>query len=105
MDEISLSTLARWLLLGPVSGLLISFGSWFVLDYISPDKLSSINEITYTYPKGLLMSLLTPWGWLMYGGAILMHSEKPRRGVICTSTGAVILGLFWPVWATFMLDR
>jgi len=94
-----------WLLLGPVLALVISCGSWFVFEFFSPGKLVDIGRMFYAFPQGLLMSLLTPWGWLMYGGVIMMHSGKARWGLICTIIGSVILGLFWPVWSTFMLNR
>lgn len=105
MSRLSPITIIQWLLLGPVLALLISFGSRFALEYASPDKLSGINEMVFAYPQGLLMSLLTPWGWLMYGGVILMHTGKYKAGIICTVTGAAIFGIFWPIWATFMLAR
>jgi len=91
-----------WLLLGPVAALLVSFVSWFVFEYFTPGKLSRIPEMVKAYPFGLLMSLLTPWGWLMYGGFLLMNSGKNRAGIWCSVGGAVLLGCFWPVWATFL---
>ena len=82
--------------------LLISLLSWFLYDYLSPGKLSPLSEVIAVYPLGLLMSLLTPWGWLMYGGGLLMGSGKLRSGLWCTIGGAILLGGFWPVWATFL---
>ena len=102
---LSVSKLAQWLLLGPLLALVLSCGSWFVFEYITPGKLVDIERMVYSYPKGLFMSLLTPWGWLMYGGALMMRSGNLRGGLICTVLGSVILGLFWPVWSTFMLGR
>lgn len=96
---------AQWLLLGPALALAISVGSWFVFEFFSPGKLSGIEAMIRAYPRGLLMSLLTPWGWLMYGGALMMFSGRSRNGMICTVIGAVILGAFWPVWSTFILGR
>ena len=96
---------AQWLFLGPALALLISTGSWFVFEYFSPGKLAGIGDMIRAYPRGLLMSLLTPWGWLMYGGALLLFSGRSRRGMVCTVVGAVILGAFWPVWSTFILGR
>ena len=91
-----------WLLLGPVSALTISLGSWFVFEYFSPGRLSSIPDMLAAFPFGLLLSLLTPWGWLMYGGFLLMTAGNSRAGTRCTGGGAFLLGCFWPVWATFL---
>ena len=84
--NISMKTLAFWLILGPVFALTFSMASWYVIDQISP--------------LGLLMSLMTPWGWLMYGGLLLMNSEKLKLGIWCTLVGAILLGGFWPLWST-----
>lgn len=91
-----------WLLLGPVLALLISLLCWPLYDYLSPGKLSRIAEMLAAYPMGLLMSLLTPWGWLMYGGLLLSLTGRNKAGLWCTLGGAVLLGGFWPVWATFL---
>ena len=92
----------QWLLLAPAAALAISFASHFSLEYLSPGKLSGYRELLTTYPFGLLLSLLTPWGWLMYGGLIMMLTGRRRPGLWCSIGGGVILGLFWPVWATFL---
>jgi len=94
-----------WLLLGPAAAFLISLVSRAALEYVSPDKVAGIREMLAAYPLGLLVSLLTPWGWLMYGGLLLMHSQNPVRGVWCTIAGSLLLGLFWPIWATFLVTR
>ncbi len=91
-----------WVLLGPVLALLISVASWFGFDHFSPGKLSGIQKMLAAYPLGLLISLLTPWGWLMYGGFLLMNAGSLKAGVWCSVGGAVLLGVFWPVWATFL---
>ncbi|MCP4041344.1 MAG: hypothetical protein GY731_05210 [Gammaproteobacteria bacterium] len=91
-----------WLLLGPVLALLIAIASWFGFDHLSPGKLSGFPEMVATYPLALLLSLLTPWGWLMYGGFLFMSSGKYKVGVRCSVAGGVILGIFLPVWATFL---
>ena len=93
-----------WLLLGPCLALLITIPSWYVFNSLSPDKLTGIQDMIGVYPKGLLMSLLTPWGWLMYGGFLLMSGERRQLGVVCTVTGALVLGLFMPVWSTFLVS-
>ncbi len=98
----SMKVSLSWLLLGPIAALLISLVSWFVFDYFSPGKLSPISDMISAYPFGLLMSLLTPWGWLMYGGFLLMNADKLKAGIWCSVGGAVLLGGFWPVWATFL---
>jgi len=100
MMIISKKILAFWLVLGPVFALIISVASWYVFDWISPGKLHGIDAMISMYPLGLLMSLLTPWGWLMYGGFFLMNAEKLKWGIWCTVIGAVLLGGFWPLWAT-----
>lgn len=89
-----------WLALGPLLGLALSFPSWLFLEYLEPGKLYGAGDMILAYPLGLLMSLLTPWGWLMYGGLLLMHGDNRRAGVLCTLAGAIILGAFWPIWAT-----
>ena len=86
--------------LGPVFALVLSIASWFVIDNFSPGRLYGIDVMISMYPLGLLMSLLTPWGWLMYGGLLLMYSEKLKLGIWCTVIGAILLGGFWPIWAT-----
>jgi len=98
--NISIKILASWLILGPVFALTLSMASWYVFDLISPGKLHGIDVMISMYPLGLLMSLLTPWGWLMYGGLLLMNSEKLKWGIWCTVIGAVLLGGFWPLWST-----
>jgi len=98
----SLKASLVWLLLGPVSALLISLLCWPFYDYLSPGKLSPIPDMLMAYPMGLLMSLLTPWGWLMYGGLLLSISGRNKAGLWCTIGGALLLGGFWPVWATFL---
>jgi len=102
MMKFSIKISLYWLLLGPVPALLISFVSWYGFEYFSPGKLSGIPEMLAIYPLGLLLSLLTPWGWLMYGGFLLMNTGKHKAGSWCSVSGAVILGVFWPVWATFL---
>lgn len=97
---ISRKILAFWLVLGPVFALIISMASWYVFDLISPGKLHGVDAMISMYPLGLLMSLLTPWGWLMYGGFFLMNAEKLKWGIWCTVIGAVLLGCFWPLWST-----
>ena len=74
--------------------------SWFVIDHLSPDKLQSISGLVTIYPLGLILSLLTPWGWLMYGGLLLMMGNSAKAGLYCTLCGAVVLGGFWPIWST-----
>jgi len=98
--NISIKTSIFWLFLGPVFALLLSIASWYVIDHVSPGKLSSIDLLFTNYPLGLLMSLMTPWGWLMYGGFLLMNSRKLKMGIICTLIGTLLLGGFWPIWAT-----
>ena len=100
--KLSLKVSLSWLLLGPVTALLISLVSWYLYEYLTPGKLSRIPEMIAAYPFGLLMSLLTPWGWLMYGGLLLLSAGRSRMGFWCTSGGALLLGGFWPVWATFL---
>lgn len=98
--KISMKTLSSWLILGPVSALIFSMASWYVIEQVSPGKLDGIGVLISMYPLGLLMSLLTPWGWLMYGGLLLMNSKKLKLGIGCTVFGALLLGGFWPIWAT-----
>ena len=98
--NISKKILAFWRVLGPVFALIISVASRSVFDRVSPGKLHGIDVMISMYPLGLLMSLLTPWGWLMYGGFLLMNAEKLKWGIWCTVIGAVLLGGFWPLWAT-----
>lgn len=98
--NISIKTLFFWLILGPVFALIFSILSWNVIDQLSPGKLYGIDVMISMYPLGLVMSLLTPWGWLMYGGLLLMNSQKLKLGISCTVLGAVLLGGFWPIWAT-----
>ena len=95
-----MKTIITWLILGPVFALVLSMASWYVIEQISPGKLYGIEVMISMYPLGLLMSLLTPWGWLMYGGLLLMNSQKLKMGIWCTVTGALLLGGFWPLWAT-----
>ncbi len=92
----------QWLLLAPMAALIISFASHFCLEYFSPGKLTGYRELLTYYPLGLFMSLLAPWGWLMYGGLILMMAGRQRSGFWCSVGGGVILGLFWPIWASFL---
>ena len=99
-----LKIITYWLLLGPLAALLLSFLSRTGLNHLSPDKLSSLAELVSAYPMGLFMSLLTPWGWLMYGGLILMMTDRIKIGVRCTLGGALLLGCFWPIWATFLVQ-
>jgi hypothetical protein len=96
----SMKTSGFWLILGPVMALVLSMASWYVIDQVSPGKLHGIDKMISMYPLGLLMSLLTPWGWLMYGGLLLMNSQKLKWGIWCTVIGALLLGGFWPIWAT-----
>ncbi len=100
--KLSIKISLYWLLLGPVLALLISYASWFGFEHFSPGKLSRIPEMLAAYPLGLVISLLTPWGWLMYGGFLLMSAGRHKAGVWCSVGGAMILGVFWPVWATFL---
>jgi hypothetical protein len=32
-----------------------------------------------------------------------MHGDKRKAGVLCTLGGSILLGLFWPIWATFLV--
>ena len=98
--KISMKTLTFWLFLGPVFALVFSIASLYVIDRYSPGFLYGIDVMISMYPLGLLMSLLTPWGWLMYGGLLLMNSQKLKQGIWCTVIGALLLGGFWPIWAT-----
>lgn len=100
--KLSIKVSLYWLVLGPVAALLISLISWSVFEYFTPGKLSTIQDMLAAYPLGLLMSLLTPWGWLMYGGFLLMSAGKSKIGIWCSIGGAFLLGGFWPVWATFL---
>ncbi|MCW8855059.1 MAG: hypothetical protein OQK76_01010 [Gammaproteobacteria bacterium] len=102
--KLSIKTNLIWLLSGPVFALTLSFANWFVIDYFTPGKLNEISTLITAYPLGLVMSLLTPWGWLMYGGLLLMNTRKSRSGLYCTLGGALILGLFWPIWSTDMVS-
>ena len=98
--KLSVRTNLIWLMSGPVFALAISFPSWFIIDYLTPGKLHDISTLLIAYPLGLFMSLLTPWGWLMYGGLLSMNTSKSRLGIYCTLGGALMLGLFWPIWST-----
>ncbi len=92
----------QWFLLAPIAALIISFGSHYCLEYFSPGKLTGYRELLASYPLGLVLSVMTPWGWLMYGGLILMLSGRRRPGFWCSAGGGVLLGLFWPIWASFL---
>ena len=92
----------QWVLMAPVAARVISFGSRYCLEFFSAGKLTGYRELLTTFPLGLLLSLLTPWGWLMYGGLIMMINGRRRPGVWCSVGGGAILGLFWPVWATYL---
>ena len=70
--KLSIRTNLIWLLSGPIFALTISFASWLIIDQLTPGKLHEISTLVTAYPLGLIMSLLTPWGWLMYGGLLLM---------------------------------
>ncbi len=96
------NTVLQWLLLAPVSALAISFASHYCYEYLSPGKLTGYRELLDHYPLGLALSLLTPWGWLMYGGLAMMLTGRQRPGLWCSLGGAVILGLFWPIWAAYL---
>ena len=98
--KISMKISTFWLILGPVTALVFSIASWYVINQMSPGKLHGIDKMISMYPLGLLMSLLTPWGWLMYGGFLLMNSQKLKWGIVCTVIGALLLGGFWPIWST-----
>jgi len=97
MDKIK--NIILWLIIGPALALLLSTISWNIFDQLSPGKLSDISTLFTLYHKGLLLSLLTPWGWLMYGGLLLMYSNKLKMGLSCTLGGAALFGIFWPIWA------
>ena len=92
----------QWIILAPVLALSLSFGSHLFLEYLSPGKLTGYRELLTHYPLGLILSLLTPWGWLMYGGLIMMVTGRRRAGIWCSVGGAVLLGLFWPIWAAYL---
>jgi hypothetical protein len=92
----------QWLLLAPAMALTISFASRYCLEFFSPGKLTGYRELLTNYPLGLFLSLLSPWGWLMYGGLILMPNGRRRPGLWCSIGGGVIFGLFWPIWAAFL---
>lgn len=101
-DKIKIT--AAWLILGPVLAFLFSLASWYGFkQLLLSDKILGIEAMIINYPLGLLMSLLTPWGWLMYGGFLLMYSQKLRMGISCTVAGALLLGGFWPIWSTGMV--
>ena len=102
--KINLKMSMLWLVLGPFLALLVSLPSWYVFNNITPDKLTGMAEMISIYPQVLLMSLLTPWGWLMYGGFVLMSGVKFRAGLVCTVLGAVLLGLFLPIWSTHIVS-
>lgn len=101
--NIKVKTISIWLFIGPLLALFISFLSWFLINYLSPDKLQSFSGLLSNYPLGLLMSFLTPWGWLMYGGLLLMLGKSAKAGLYCTLCGAVTLGGFWPIWSTQLI--
>ena len=92
----------QWLLLAPALALILSFASRYCLEFLSPGKLTGYRELLTNYPLGLFLSLLSPWGWLMYGGLILMLTGRRRPGLWCSTGGGVILGFFWPIWAAFL---
>ncbi|MDH5764885.1 MAG: hypothetical protein OEZ38_02625 [Gammaproteobacteria bacterium] len=102
---VTLKTNIIWLVAGPVSALLFSFASWFMINHLTPGKLEPVTTLIKAYPLGLAMSLLTPWGWLMYGGVIFMNTNKFKLGLYCTLGGALILGVFWPIWSTHLAAR
>lgn len=102
-DKIKIT--AAWLILGPALAFLFSLASWYGFKQLLPsDNILGIEAMIIHYPLGLLMSLLTPWGWLMYGGFLLMHSQKLRLGLSCTIAGALLLGGFWPIWSSGMVS-
>lgn len=91
-----------WLLMGPVLALVIAWPASMVYEFLTPGKVDAFADIIALYPLGLFLSLLTPWGWLMMGGLWMMDSPKHRLGIFCTLFGAFLLGVFWPVWGTFL---
>jgi len=102
MSNNKVKIVALWLILGPILALTLSIASWYIIEQLSPGKLYSLEIMVRMFPKGLLLSLMTPWGWLMYGGFLLMYSQKLKIGILCTVTGALLLGGFWPILATDM---
>ncbi|MCK5003200.1 MAG: hypothetical protein KAS57_09250 [Gammaproteobacteria bacterium] len=97
-----IKNISLWLILGPVLALLFSTISWYVIYQFSPDKLLNIEILFTKFPLGLFLSLMTPWGWLMYGGLLFMYSKKTNMSVSCTIIGALLFGGFWPIWSTFL---
>lgn len=99
MNIEKIKNIILWLMIGPVLALLLSVAFWHIIEQLSPGKLSDMSTLFSLYHKGLLLSLLTPWGWLMYGGLFLMISNKLKMGIYCTLGGAALFGIFWPIWA------
>ena len=89
--DVRIRTIFQWLLLAPLAALAISFASHFIFEYLSPGKLSDKRVLLANYPLGLVMSLLTPWGWLMYGGLILILTGKRRVGFWCSIGGGLLV--------------
>lgn len=89
-------------MLGPVLALPVSIASWYVIYQFTPDRLTTIEVLLAQYPQGLLLSLMTPWGWLMYGGLIFMYSKITQLNISCTIAGAFLFGGFWPIWSAFL---
>ncbi|MDH5711429.1 MAG: hypothetical protein OEZ15_07180 [Gammaproteobacteria bacterium] len=100
----TVQNIGLWLMLGPVLALLVSIASWYVIDQFSPDRLTTIEMLFNRYPQGLLLSLMTPWGWLMYGGLVFMYSKITRLNISCTIAGAVLFGGFWPIWMASLVN-
>ena len=76
----------QWVLMAPVADLVISFGGRYCIEFFSTGTLTGYRELLTTFPLGLLLSLLTPWGWLMYGGLIMMINGRRRPGAWCPSS-------------------
>lgn len=103
MNTSKIKIISLWLIIGPVLALALSPVSWYIINYLSPDKLGDMEILFSYYILGLLMSVMTPWGWLMIGGFLLMNSQKLKIGILCTLAGALLLGGFWPIWATALV--
>ncbi|MCW8924395.1 MAG: hypothetical protein OQK69_12340 [Gammaproteobacteria bacterium] len=96
----TIKIIALWLIIGPALALIFSTLSWYIIEYLTPGKLAGIDVLFSQYILALLLSVMTPWGWLIYGGFLLMMTKNLKMGVSCTLIGALLLGGFWPIWAT-----
>ena len=99
-----------WLAVGIVSSILsstVSMFYWHFTYVLEPNvKWTPMDDVWGMFmimPFGLLLSVITPAGWLSIIGLVLAVYKVSLKPLILSVLGGILFGIYWPKYFVGMM--